>query len=344
MPNRPIRSPRNHGARIREETSHGHRLVTLENERLRVGVLAGKGADIVELLWKPHDLDLIWIAPGGIRPPEVLAAAGPDDRAAFRDTYPGGWQEIFPNGGLPCTHAGAAHAQHGEVHVLSWDVALIADSEQEVAVAFSVRANKVPCLLTRTIRLRSGQPGFEVTETLVNESPVPVEVMWGHHITFGAPFMVPGCTIDLPPGVTVQPHATPIAPGGRRLAGAEPFPWPREPGSDVDLSVVPESGTPSEQVYLTGFPDDAWYTITRPDGVGARVAWDARTMPFLWFWQEFGRSTGYPWFGRLNVIGLEPFAGMPNLGLAEAVANGSALTLAPHEERAFRLTFEVTGG
>ena len=37
---------RNWGARLREFVYHGLRLIVLENERLRVGVLAGKGTDV----------------------------------------------------------------------------------------------------------------------------------------------------------------------------------------------------------------------------------------------------------------------------------------------------------
>lgn len=176
-----------------------------------------------------------------------------------------------------------------------------------------------------------------------NESPVPVRAMWGHHITFGPPFLEPGCRVRLPEGISVVPHHEAIAPGGRRMTTDGPFPWPREPGTPLDLSDIPDRGTPSDLAYLTGFrAADAWYEVIRPrDGVGARITWDGSQMPIAWYWQEFGGSTGYPWFGRNYTIGLEPFSSAPNLGLAEAVANGSALTLAPAEERSFWLDMRV---
>jgi hypothetical protein len=64
-------------------------------------------------------------------------------------------------------------------------------------------------------------------------------------------------------------------------------------------------------------------------------------MPFVWYWQEFGGTTGYPWYGRNYNVGLEPFSSAPSLGLAEAAANGSALTLEPGEERRFWLSMNV---
>src|SRR2546430_4944366 len=46
------------------------------------------------------------------------------------------------------------------------------------------------------------------------------------------------------------------------------------------------------------------YTIG--DGRAAlRVEWNARTMPYLWVWQEHGGTRTYPWWGRLRTVGLE---------------------------------------
>ena len=39
--------------------------MVLQNELLRVTVLAGRGADIVEFLYKPLDVDFMWANPSG---------------------------------------------------------------------------------------------------------------------------------------------------------------------------------------------------------------------------------------------------------------------------------------
>lgn len=330
-------SQRNWGARIREVMYHGIRTIILENELLRIGVLAGKGTDIVELNYKPRDLDLIWIAPGGLRNPDAFALTAMDSRAAFRDNYPGGWQEILPSGGAPSSFEGADFPQHGEVFNVPWDVTVIEDSVDVIVVRFTVRTRKSPFLLEKTIRLESREAAFLIEETLSNISPVTVHAMWGHHITFGPPFLRPGSRIRLPDGITVTPHPEDVAPGGRRVSGTDPFPWPHDPGNGVDLRRLPDHGSPSDVVYLSGFREgDAWYEITQEEhGFSSRVEWDGSQMPFLWYWQEFGASTGYPWYGRNYNIGLEPFSSYPSHGLAEAVANGSALLLEPTQERKF---------
>lgn len=340
------RPRRNWGCRVRETHELGIRTIVLENRTIRLSVLAGKGTDLVEFDYKPHDLDFVWLAPGGIRNPAAMHSTSPDPLATFLDSYPGGWQEVFPNAGAPAFHAGAQYGQHGEVFALPWDVEIIEDAEDAVAVRCTVRGQKTPCVIVKTLRLSGDEPTLEIRESVTNESPVAIDAMWGHHITFGRPFLKPGHRIVLPDAVVAQPHDVAVAPNGRRVANDLAFAWPNGTGASgapVDFSTIPEPGTPSELFYLSGFPDaTAWYEIVDPEtNLGMRVEWDAQTMPSLWYWQEFGATIGYPWYGRTYTIGLEPSSSYPTNGLPGAVANGSALTLQPGESRHFWLRATV---
>ncbi|MEV4565210.1 DUF4432 family protein [Nonomuraea sp. NPDC049419] len=332
---------RNWAARLRQGTIEGLAAVTLDNERLRVTVLPGKGGDVVEFLHKPTDTDLVWLTPRGLRDPREHLQGAPDDVAPFIDHYEGGWQDVFPNGGAPSAYRGARLAQHGEVAGLPWECAVVADSPEEVAVRLSVRTRRLPYRMEKVLRLRSGTAALEIEARATNESGLPLHAMWGQHIVYGLPFLRPGGRIRLPDGVTVIPHETPIAPGGRRVKAGGPWRWPVVPadgGGEVDLSVVPERGEPSDIVYLTGF-DEGWYEIT--GAVGFRVEWDATLLPYLWMWQELGATTGYPWWGQAYTVGLEPFAGMPTDGLAAAVDNGTAMELGPYETKVLKMRAEV---
>ncbi|GAA4622588.1 hypothetical protein GCM10023196_015390 [Actinoallomurus vinaceus] len=308
---------RNWGCRVHEITLAGLRAIVLENELLRVTVLADKGGDVVEFCHKPRDLDFAWLAPAGLRDPRDVAGGAADDAALFHDQYEGGWQEVFPNGGAPSTYRGAALAQHGEVAGLPWDAVIVEDDPGEVAVRLTVRTRRLPFRLAKTFRLISGEPTLMIEEELHNESGVDLDAMWGHHIVFGAPFLRPGARIRMPEGVRVIPHETAINPPERRVG--EPGPWPAPDGT-TDLSVVPEPGAPSDIVYLTGFTD-GWYEVAD----ALRVEWDATVLPYVWMWQELGAWRDYPWWGRAYVVGLEPFSSFPTNGLAEAARNGSAL-------------------
>jgi hypothetical protein len=341
------RPQRNWGPRILEYQYKGMRAVSLENELLRVAVLAGKGADVFEFNYKPRDMDFVWLTAGGVKNPTSYLSTSPDTLATFMDYYPGGWQEIFPNGGAPSSYLGANFGQHGEVSNLPWDYEIVEDDEDAVAVRFSVRTQKTPFFLEKVLQLQSGASRLLVEETLTNESEMALRAMWGHHIVFGRPFLEEGCRIRLPQGATVIPHDEPIHPDGRRVKGGKSYAWPLaegESGQLVDLSVLPKRGTLNEMLYLTDLSEGR-YEVENPEkGLGLRVRWDVDQMPYLWFWQEFGASGFYPWYARHYNIGLEPFSSFPTNGLREAVDNGTALSITAREERRFSLRVEVIEG
>ncbi len=330
------RPHRNWGARILDYTVDGMRLVILENELLRIGILAGKGADIVELNYKPRDVDLVWLTPAGVRNPIPHAATMPDARGSFEEIYPGGWQTMFPNPGLPREESGIPFRFHGEVSKLPWDVEIVEDTPEACEVAFSVMAYTSPCRLVKTIRIESGMAGFRMSERVVNESPFPTTFKWGQHIVFGHPFVGPGSRIELPEGITV--HALPRQDDAPRRVGAPgTFPWPIAPENGEDLRILPERGSVGEMLFMTGFsPDDTWYEVSRQDtGPTCRISWDSETMPVLWFWQEFGHESRYPWFGRVYTAGLELSSTLPSTDL------GTELSLEPGADRSFWLELSV---
>lgn len=338
------RPQRNWGARLREyDVPGGLRAVFLENELLRVGVLADRGTDVFELLYKPRDLDFAWLAAGGVRDAGTFTLGSSEP---FLDVYPGGWQEVLPNGGAPSSYAGADYRQHDEISLVSWDYDVVEDGEEAVAVRFTVTGRKSPLRLVKELRLAANEPRLRISETLVNESDVSVRLMWGHHIALGPPFLEPGCRVELPAAVEAIAHAESLNDGGRRVRAGR-FLWPRgedENGAEVALDVIPPRGTESELLYLTSFAEGRYEIVRGAQRLGLRVEWDASVMPYLWFWQEFGRTTGYPWYGRHYNIGLEPFTSYPANGLAEAVANGSALELTPRARCDFWLTASVVDG
>lgn len=338
------RKQRNYGCRVHDQYAYmGMRVVVLENELVRVSVLADKGTDIFEFLYKPMDLDFMWLSENGVQNPSAYLPTSPDPQSAFLDYYPGGWQEIFPNGGPTAVYRGAQFGQHGEVAHMPWQYEIVEDRPEHVSVRFSVRTKKMPCLLEKTLSLKANSPALHIGERLVNESDVPLRYMWGQHIAFGPPFLDESCVILLPDKVRVLTEAeeSPVAAPGRVKRGRV-YEWPGAEGADgnpVDLSRVPARGTASDIVYITGFGERAWYRVeNRRLGAGFETVWDGKAFPYLWYWQEFGATADYPWFGRHYNIGLEPFTSFPTHGLEEAIANGSAAEIGPREEKTFRLS------
>ena len=219
------RAQRNWGARVHEITLLGIDAVVLENAALRVTVLAGKGTDVVEFAYKPLDLDFAPLSPGGIRDPRTLSGDAADPAAAFMESYPGGWQEVLPNGGAPGAHAGASYGQHGEVALVPWDHAIERDGEDGVTVAFEVALRTVPLRLVKRLSLDATTPELRVEETLVNESDVEVDVMWGHHLAFGPPFLGGDTRLETP----VESPALGAATSIDYLSGLDTLHDPRRP-------------------------------------------------------------------------------------------------------------------
>lgn len=337
------RIQRNWGARVHEFQRHGLDLVVLENELLRVGLLAGRGCDFVEFNYKPRDMDFVPLRRRAMAFPAVASAAIRHE-AAFLEMYSGGWQEVFPNGGAPSEYAGASFGQHDDVANLPWDYVIEEDSATRVAVRFEVRTRRMPFRLDRLVRLDSGSRQLEIQSRIGNESDLDLAAMWGHHIVLGTPFLDESCQILLPGQPAVIPHRTPIHPDGRRIHETQRFRWPYASGSDgrpIDLSRLPERGTPSDIAYITELDRGTYRAWSERAEVGIHVGWDLDVMPYLWLWQEPASTPGYPWWSSDYLIGLEPFSSYPTNGLAEAVSNGSALNVAGGTELQSMTRIEV---
>lgn len=311
----------------------GHGQVVLRNGRARVTIDAVHGGEINEFTVLPLGLDVVASGPRGSRTP----SGEPD--LAFIDGYHGGWQEVFPNGGAPSTWEGIRFGQHDEVWRREWSV----DRRSESDVVLTVETRLLPFRLRREMRLIAGTSRLEVREVVTATGDRPCPAMWGQHLAYGPPFLVPGARLALPDGVTVRPHPEAINPP-HRLFAPDPgrYPLLRGPGGQaVDLRELPEPGAAGDIAYAGPFADPAWYEVTRPDGLALRVEWGAHALPYLWLWYELGATSGAPWFGTLVAIGLEPNSSWPTNGLAEAVANGSALRFDPGQTLDSWYTVEV---
>ena len=338
-----------HGCRVSNEWMlRGMRAAVLENELLRVVVLLDRGAEIVEFRYKPLDSDPLarW---GELRNPASDQASIASASGTFLDYYVGGWQEILPNGGQPAVHRGAEYGQHGEVCLIPWASEVITDSPERVALRCTVRALRTPLLLERTMTLERGRATLTLDERLTNEAGEPLDVMWGHHIAFGLPFLQEGATIATSARhVTVEGDLADFTP--RRLQVGQTGAWPHLVGADgtpLDFSQIPPRATASgrDVAYLSDFAGAAWYAITNPiTQFGVALRWDSSVFRYLWLWQEFGSGRGYPWWGRAYTVALEPWTSMPTLGLPEAVARGTQLVLQPGQIVTTRLTASAFAG
>nr|WP_275691032.1 aldose 1-epimerase [Paenibacillus aceris] len=317
--------------------------IVMENERIRLSVLVDKGTEIFEFLLKSRDLDFMWLTDNGIHNPNRYLPTSPDSQSTYIDYYIGGWQEIFPNGGVSSSYMGAQFGQHGEVAHMPWDYIIETDTPEMISVKFTVKPKKVPFELSKIFTLCANSTKVTIKEEVRNLSEVSLHYMWGQHMALGKPFLQPDCKISLPENIEVIADILDFPEDKTvRVKRGITHQWPlvEEPSGDMtDLSILPSQGTPSEIVYLTGFNETGWYQVENNKlGAAMRVEWDARVMPYLWYWQEFGHTSGYPWYGRHYNIGLEPFSSYPTHGLAEAIRNGTANLIHGEETQTFTMS------
>lgn len=338
---------RNWGCRVDiDGLSRGWPAAVLQNRLLRVTVLVGKGCDVVEVLYKPLDMDLTPRTNRGLRRREEAIAAPFTEVGSFIDQYEGGWQEILPSGGPPNTYLGATFPQHGESSNLPWTVSIVEDSPDRVEILCTTRLSIMPFRVEKRFSLSGSDATLTLSSTITNEGGVELPMMGLHHIAFGAPFIGPGSRIEVPTGTTFFGHpANAFEDGSRRSDGGSGY-WPEMNGSDgsqIDMRDLPAWETPGDMQYLK--PTQGWYTISSPDrSLIAKVSWDLETQPFLWFWQEFGAVKTYPWWGSEYLVGLEPCTSAPGTGLAEIVASGTVPIIKAGELLSTALSVHVKEG
>ncbi|MGI6750051.1 MAG: hypothetical protein ACOX6A_06050 [Atribacter sp.] len=75
---------------------------------------------------------------------------------------------------------------------------VITDTPYEVKVLLKVRMKRAPLLVKKYITLKSNESLLEFEEIIQNEADEEYQFMWGHHPTYGIPFLDESCVIDLP--------------------------------------------------------------------------------------------------------------------------------------------------
>jgi hypothetical protein len=330
---------RHHGCRIRECVWRGHTLVMLENELLRVTILVSKGADIVEFRHKPTDIDVLWHTARGMPAANSYVPETAGGWDVFFDFFVGGWQESFPTGNTFGAYKGAGLTIHGEVSVLPWDCTILKDEADEISVAFEVECRRMPFRLRRVMTLRRNESSVGFDEKAENLAGQPMEYAWGHHPTFGPPFLTPDCVVDLPPGV-VSTRPAGLHPKPRLKQGhtGNSLVVPNVNGTPVDLRRVPPAQGGTMDNYEIKLAGEGFCALRNSAlNLGFGLTWDADMFPYLWEWEVSQGWDSYPLWSRDYLLALEPFNCPVGGGLHTLADKGVLPVLQPGETRAIWL-------
>lgn len=323
-------SARSADARLERPEPPAIDTVILRSDELEIVLVPGKGADIYSIIDRASGIDVLFKTPWGWRDPRLLPSAT-DSQLDWLARYPGGWQQLMPNAGAARVVDSVTRGFHGEAAVVAWTV----ESASQTAASMAVNLMTAPLRLHRQISLDG--PNLNITDTVHNLSPDPVEFMWVQHPAFGAPFADEHARIDTGARTFISDNAAP----GTVLPADAVFDFPRATditGTAVDLRVVPGEDEPREVFgALTDF-EDTWFSITSPTaGFGVRLEWDPDAYPHAWFWQECHASKGFPWFRRAYAIAIEPANVLPGSGQIGRWERGRSTPLAGGQSRVAQL-------
>lgn len=329
-----------------EWTYRGMDVVWMENDLVRIGILAGRGSDIFEFRYKVANLDFMLRLPLGIRNPQRDFSQMRDTANQFEDYYYGGWQEILPNSPV-FNYRGASLGQHGEVSLTPWQHAILETGPERVSVRLWTRPLRMPILIEKTLTLEAGSSALIIDERLTNEARTELDIMWGHHIAFGLPFLRDGAVIHTNATRFV---ADAMMPEPRRFKPGIDSDWYMVPGINGDLDdariIPPEHAPPySDLAYLSGYERQAWYAIqSEQHDIGFALAWDGQLFKHVWYWQERYAGQDAPWWGRVYAVALEPWTNRYDEDTSGAIGRGEWLHLAAQETITTRLKATAFSG
>jgi len=325
---------RNYGCRYNSIIYKGFETLVLENEKIRISILIGKGTDITEFLYKPKDIDFMWRSPLELNGNNKNPLTKEHKAGAFLDVYEGGWQEIFPSVNDPTNYKNANLGFHGEIMYMPWNYEVLIDSPYEVKIKFYVRLNRTPFMVEKYITIKSQETFLEVEERIINEGDEEFKFMWGQHPAIGKPFLDENCVIDVPKSATGLTYEVDFS-GNSIFPINKKFDWPfikDKNGNEIDLSkIMPPDKKIAFNTYIENL-NDGWYGITNlKEGIGFGMKWDINVYKYLLIWFVYRGFYNSPFYGRTYNIALEPWSAIPG-NLDKVIKLKRELTLMPQQE------------
>jgi hypothetical protein len=262
--------------------------------------------DLVELRWKPLDLDILWHNPqvaSRRASPLPLPHSG---RSEFYDTFHGGWLLSLPAGFFPCDYFGAPLGMLGEFCQLPWEA-----SASPGYAHFRTTGVRTPFSVSREVMLSSDSPDFEIVTRVRNHAGTALPLAWVEHALFGGEFIVGSSVYCSAAEVVVTDAGRPEHAqlnGGRHR-------WPmvrQSSGGMRDCRIIPAPGSADEHLVVLESWQRPMAGIWNPGlEVGFQLEWDAALLPKAWVWAAGQGGKEYPLWGRAHVVGIEPANVLP---------------------------------
>src|SRR5579862_4726175 len=272
-----------------ETTYRGRRAVTIQNDTLRVTVLAEGGhiAEIAYIRDKPDGVNPLWTPPWpSIEPSTYDRARHPEYGADAESRLLCGimghnlCMDIF--GGPSAEEAAAGMTVHGEASVARYDVSAASDR-----IDLSAHFPNAQLKFERSLRLSPKSHAVRITERAENLSALDRPIAWTQHVTLGPPFLERGATQFRASATRSKVFESDFGVTAYMKPGAV-FDWPNVPrknGGTSDLRVFIDA--PVSSGFTTHLMDPhqqtAFFTAFSPK--------DQLSFAYIW------KQADFPWLG-----------------------------------------------
>jgi hypothetical protein len=286
---------------------HGRRAASIENDRLRVTVLA-EGGHIAEVFHKQCGVSPLWVPPWpSIEPstfrPEAGGPYGDGVESKLLSGIMGHNLCLDLFGGPSAEEAAAGLGVHGESSVDRYAIDAAGDG--------LVMRVLLPIAGLRFVRrLTLDGETVRVSERVENLAATDRPIAWTQHVTLGPPYLAKGATKFLATATRSMVYEPPFGAHDYLARGAE-FDWPMAPradGGETDLTVY--TNAPSSCAYTAHLMDpsreDAYFAAWSP---ASRLlfgyTWKTGDFPWMGIWEENQSRTHAPWNGETITRGME---------------------------------------
>jgi hypothetical protein len=289
--------------------------ITIASKELQVTVNPQVGGTITQISHLGSGLSVLGTVPWDAVDAPIGSFAARDE-THWLTRYTGGWPLLFPNGSNACTVDGVFHGFHGEASIAPWTY-----SASQSTLRLTRQFFTVPVEMRRELGIEGDQ--LTIQEEIQMHGDRPIDVMWGHHPSFGSDVLAGPIEITTSgKRVTVDagydPKANPLTPGAASN-------WPMVDGKRGPFNLSYPSSAMDALAYLHDF-DTAWVAMRRLDNaIAVALSWDAAQFPCAWLRFALNGTDEAPWHGRTQLIGIEPNTTPLAAGIAGAKAQGSAL-------------------
>jgi hypothetical protein len=302
---------------LEERHARGWDILRLSTDALTVEIVPGLGGTVTSLTRRADAAAVLWSPPWGLHARGSRSVPGTPE-AQMIDSFVGGWQTLFPNGGDSVFMHGVDWGYDGEAR-LSWmDWEFTGSS-----IRMTGRLVRSPFEIIKIISVHDHD--VTIGETVRNAGRERIETMWGSQLMLGGTLLGGETMVDAAAAVVrPDPQTSPDA------SYEDLMPWPRShgPGAMINLGLLPAAETGETRLaYLSDF-SRPMIRISRPShGIAIELEWDAEIFPYVWYSMEAGGRGGFPWYRTGYFLSLTPCTSWPAHGVQDArrISNSTVL-------------------